>query len=211
MQFAGVQVGPDGHVFFRPRTGPFVCGVWLLISVLWAVLEARNGISALLWALPLILTLIVAVVMVFGRPAVEVSAVGVRIRNVVRDVDVPFAALVEISTQYCLKLSDRSGRTYQAWAAPAPSRFSTTRVTDEDLRTLAMAGASSIPASATLRSDAGAAAATIRVRWRQYQDSGDSRPVEPAGTGCARVSWAWPWLVALLIGTVLTALTYLLR
>ena len=219
MRWSGVE--PDTGTFvFRPRTGLVVSLAWLLISVLWVVVEARNGIGAVLSALPLIATLAVGMLMLFGRPSVTVSRSTVLIRNVLRDVLIPFDAVADIGTQYCLKITDRAGRSYQAWAAPAPSRFSTTRVTDEELRALALQDQDSVPASATLRSDAGAVAATISVRMNAYRGSGapalgngtaiedsPARGAETAGPDSesrVRVSWAWPWIGALVGALVLT-------
>lgn len=187
---------------FRPRTGTIAFVAWAALTVLWLVLEARNGFGSMLRTLPLALAVLMGIWMVFGRPCVVVTSDGVQLRNVLRDVLMPFGALKELSTQYCLKLTDAAGRGYQAWAAPAPSRHSATRVTDQDLRALSLEeddGSSGVPASATLRSDAGAAAVAVRRAWKKYL----AGPA-PSGPASPTVTWNLP-LIGTFLGLVLVA------
>jgi hypothetical protein len=51
----------------------------------------------------------------FVRPAVQIDAEGVTIRNLVRDVHVPWAALTEVTTRWNLKVV-AGGHGYNAWA-----------------------------------------------------------------------------------------------
>lgn len=201
---------------------------WLALSVLWLILEWREGPGAALLALPLVATILLGVWMLFGRPCVIVTAGGVELHNVLRDVRMPFGALKELSTRYCLKLTDTEGRSYQSWAAPAPSRYSTARVTEEDLRALSLsssppdapsdsglsagsvgsAGASGVAASATLRSDAGAAAVAVRRAWREYLSS----PGPGAGSASDRVvvTWNWPVIGGFVLLAAITTVVELL-
>ena len=116
------------------------------------------------------------------------------LRNVIRDVSVPWASLTDVDTRYALTLT-AGGRRFAAWAAPASSRFSTARATREDLETVHWNAADGpIPASATLRSDAGAAAALIR-RYRSPPDP-TADTGTPTSTPPVETRWADAQLAA---------------
>jgi hypothetical protein len=91
-----------------------------------------------------------------------------------------------------LTVTTADGRRHQAWAAPAGGRFGAARVTDEERKSLSLSGpVEEIPASAGLRSDAGAAAVAIRRRWQAITEQGGSGPV----SGTTTVRWATGVLV----------------
>lgn len=186
------------HVF-RPPVGVGVSMLWVVVTGCWCVAAVASGWLSLLVQLP---AMVLAGALVFAtctRPLVAVGPDGVLLRNVVRDVQVPWGALESVETRYALTLT-AGGRRFAAWAAPASSRFSTTRTTPGDLRSAAWDDADGpIPASATLRNDSGAAAALIRRSWT---------PGTVAGRDLVRVRWATGVVAVLavsLLGTVLVA------
>ncbi len=122
---------------------------------------------------------------VCGRPRVIVGPDEVVLRNVVRDVTIPYSAITDIQTRYTLTLTTADGGRHQAWAAPASGRFGAARVTEEERKSLGWSGpVHEIPASAGLRSDAGAAAVAIRRRWQPLLEGANQPP------GQVRIVWA---------------------
>ncbi len=164
-------------VVFRPTTGLVCSLLWTVAATGWITLALGDGALAALRQVPLFVLLSTLVYATCWRPLVAVRPGSVLIRNVVRDVEIPWAAIAEVTTRYALTLTITDGRTISAWAAPAPSRFSTARVTRADVKAVAWdepegpVGHISIPASATERGDSGAAAALIR-RGRQQHLNG---------------------------------------
>ncbi|GAA1997489.1 PH domain-containing protein [Nakamurella flavida] len=204
---ANPVAGPDTFTF-RPRTAWISAVVWGLVVAGWLTLALTGSaepIGAASRQLPAIALGCVVVYAVCVRPVVRVGAEGVWLRNVVRDVWLPFADLARVETQYALTLVTVSGRRHQAWAAPAPSRHGAARVTDGDVREMGWTpDQGPVPASATLRSDAGAAAVTVRRMWDAHR-AADGRPA--AGT---EVRWARGVLAALAVTALAVGLASVL-
>jgi hypothetical protein len=178
----------EGQFVFRPTTGIAACVLWGLLAVFWLASAAGGyGWSTLLAQLPAVALISTVVYAVCGRPRVIVKPQEVLLRNVVRDTTIPYTAISEIDTRYTLTVTTADGRRHQAWAAPAGGRFGAARVTDEERKSLSLSGpVEEIPASAGLRSDAGAAAVAIRRRWQAITERGDAEP----GPGVPTVRWA---------------------
>ncbi len=141
------------------------------------------------------------------RPLVAVGPAGVLLRNVTRDVSIPWSSITDVDTKYALTLT-AGGRRYAAWAAPASSRFSTTRATREDLESVHWKAADGpIPASATLRSDAGVAAALIR-RYRSADPTADTGT--PTSPPPVETRWATALLLTAAISAAATVLVTIL-
>lgn len=202
---------PGDRVVFAP------VGVRVLAVTVWAglvaylVLLVRQGSGeAAVRFLPLALLVTLVVHAAFWRPAVVVDDRGVRLRNVLRDVDVPFARLDAVDTRYALRL-ESGGRSYTAWAAPAPGRTSAMSLTRRDAAANSLLGADlaqGVSASAAPNTDSGGAALLVRLRWQRWleQDAlaaaareGARRPSQaPAGARPAPdpVTTAWNLPVA---------------
>ena len=175
--------------------------MWAVVTVIWLILAAKSGIGDLVTQFPLAAFLATVVYATCFRPLVAVGTDGVLLRNVIRDVSVPWGALTAISTQYALTLTTAGGQKFSAWAAPAASRFSTARATPSDLKTVQWDEADGeIPASASLRSDSGAAAAVVRRVWLRAKEDGALADTEPA------VHWVTPVIAALAVTLAATAL-----
>jgi hypothetical protein len=129
----------------------------------------------------------------FWRPAVIVDDEAVELRNVARDVRVPWAALDAVETRYTLTLR-AGGRRYESWAGPAPGRPSLGGALGSRLlhgQRSAGGGADGhrlpdprwrpgdvpVPTSSRdLRADSGAAAFIVEQRWRAWRDRHPTRP-----------------------------------
>ena len=193
MSTQGRSARAQDQFVFRPTTGIAACVLWGLLAVFWLGSAAVSGWSTLLAQLPAVAVISTVVFAVCGRPRVIVKPGEVLLRNVIRDTTIPYSAISEIDTRYTLTVTTADGRRHQAWAAPAGGRFGAARVTDEERKSLSLSGpVEEIPASAGLRSDAGAAAVAIRRRWRAISEQGDAAPA----SGVATVRWASGVLIA---------------
>ncbi|AZI57449.1 hypothetical protein EH165_04010 [Nakamurella antarctica] len=181
---------------FRPRVGYFACGLWAVLAVAWIVLAIRDAGLSGLWQIAPASFMGVLVYATCGRPCVIVGSEKVLLRNIIRDVEVPFSQLEAVHTQYALTLLTTQGQKFVAWAAPAASRYSTARTTESDVKTIGWDEQSDgpVPASASLRSDSGSAAAIVRRNWRVAR----AALVEIGPTpGKVVISWSAPVLVSL--------------
>jgi len=203
----------------------------LAIAAWWAVDLALAGrVAELVRALPWLLLVGVVDYAVFWRPAVLVDDEGVGLRNIVRDVRVPWGALTALDTRYALTLVTDGGR-YQSWAAAAPGKpsllkrgFFDRRLASgqevpeagrrdaADPRWLAE-GARGERSSAALTSDSGAAAFLVDQRWRRWQATTataarpDPTHEAPGSSGRPSVTWNVPLAttaVVLLLACLLT-------
>lgn len=132
--------------------------------------DAVFGISVLLTAdvsyyatgLPLIGLVAFAAWAALWRPCVYVNDGAVSLVNVLRTIQIPWAALIQVDTRYSLTLMTPRA-TYSAWAAPAPGRPVTRRATrreaaqrDDAIRVRP----GDLPATSS-----GDAAHLVRTRW----------------------------------------------
>lgn len=154
---------------FKARTNKWFAGFsWFVAAAGLAGLVVAGGVPALTGAAPLLLIAYLGWLL-FWRPAVVVHDTGVTIENPFRAITVPWAALVQVDTRYALTLVT-PGRSYGAWAAPAPGIWggrTPARRTSEDCRT-ARTGRGTPSAPATSR-------APTRGRPRSWSaDAGSS-------------------------------------
>ena len=107
---------PTLPVTLRPVSSRVVHVVLLAAAGAWLA-----GTGALLTAGPVLLALAVLSHAAFWRAAVVVDDRGVRLLNVLRDVEVPWAALDDVTARWSLTLH-AGGRTHQSWSATARSQ-----------------------------------------------------------------------------------------
>jgi len=110
------------------RTLPARITGWTLVAaaVVMAVLLVRSErASAQDYFVPLaIVAFVMALVwVVLLRPCVRLDASGVVLRNLVTDVEVPFARLQEVKQAWALELVDTTGRKHSSWAVPTRREF----------------------------------------------------------------------------------------
>ena len=174
---AAAPVPATGHRF-RPRSAIAAAVCWSLVTLGWAWFAVHDGgLAGLVRQAP---GMVLAATLVYGvlvRPSVEVSPAGVALRNVVRDVEVPWATLAEVRTRYALTLVTVEGAKFTAWAAPASGRHTDTRLTLREVKALGRGAGPELPtASESTASQSGAVAAWIRREWaRAVEDDGESR------------------------------------
>jgi hypothetical protein len=179
-------------------------GAFVAIGAWWAVdlaLRGRTGEAVLLglW----FVAAVAAMACLFWRPAVLVDGEGVELRNVVRDVRVPWAALDDVTTRYALTLH-AGGSSHQSWAGAAPGRGTgARRLPDARWNP---GGANPGTPSRDLRADSGATAFMVEQGWRSWRErqgggGAGSRTVEPPSV---EVTWR-PLLPAIAVVAALVA------
>jgi hypothetical protein len=156
---------------FRPRSAAVAVVAWALVCIGWLWLAFRDGgTDAGVRAVPQVLFASAVVWAVLVRPSVDVDDAGVGLRNVVHDVDVPWARLEAVETRFALTLVTDDGRRFAAWAAPASGRYADVRMTRKEATTLALGDDPQPTASAAWGSHSGAAAAWVRREWARSAD-----------------------------------------
>ncbi|HEY5223585.1 MAG TPA: PH domain-containing protein [Microbacteriaceae bacterium] len=126
------------------------------------------------------------------RPYVRVSDASVRIRNVLRTIDVPWTALIQVDTRYALTLYT-PGHEYAAWAAPAPGRTGTTmarRAEHNGRVDAAPTVGGRVRPGDLLASESGQAAQIVRDHWTTLRDSG---AIEAGVAEETHVPTHWHW------------------
>lgn len=137
------------------------------------------------------------------RPFVRVTDDSVTLGNVLSTTEVPWAALIQVDTQYALTLVTPQGR-YSATAAPAPGRL-TTALSRRDMSGIAPPSADGSMRPGDLpNTDSGAAAYLVRSRWDQLVAE---ERIELGVADVTPVSRRWHWPViatslVLLAGTI---------
>lgn len=204
---------------YSPSAVRVGAGIYLLFALWWlgALLIGPDPAHALevgCW----LLAVGVVVYALFWRPAVVVDDEGVLLRNVLRDVHVPWSLLEAIETRFALTLVTPDGR-HQSWAAAAPGRPSTLPGRPAGVRGRGLLASVFQPSGADgghqhalprpswlpgetaagrssqdLTADSGAAAFMVRQRWVAWQDANPPSRRGPGAeeTAQVRVSWvAW--------------------
>jgi hypothetical protein len=200
-----------GRTVYRPVGARIVVAGLAVIAGWWVVDLAWRGrlgeaVVAGLW----LLAALTALGCVFWRPAVVVDDAAVELRNVVRDVRVPWSRLEDVTTRFALTLH-AGGRRHSSWAGAAPGRPSVTRRVASGGPNPAVAGpppADGPTASRDLAADSGVTAFLVEQGWRAWRDR-QPAPAHPGG-GPAEVEVRWrPVLpgVAVIAGLLAAALT----
>jgi hypothetical protein len=171
---------PSSAHVLRPPSAVVAAVVWALVTVGWCWLALRDGGPVLLARqLPAMTLACTVVYVVLVRPSVTVGPAGIRLRNVLSDVDVPWPALERVSTRFALTLHTVGGQELRAWAAPASGRHVDTRLTAGDVRALGWDDDVPPTASASSASSSGVAAAWVRREWRRALAEGSATDVAP--------------------------------
>lgn len=197
---------------YRPT---FVRGLslltWALLAVAAAATVLRSPAGGL-QRLPVLALVAAAVYVLFWRPSVEVDDEAVTLRNLVRDVRVPWQRLDAVDTRYALTL-ESGGHRYAAWAAPAPGHSQALRQSRKDALALQSLGTSlqhGLRASAVPNSDSGGAALMVRSRWERALSQAGGGAGTGRGEDEVRVRLAAPPAVVVLVALLGTTFALLL-
>lgn len=198
--------GGVGPLVYRPTFVRVLSVVtWVLLALGLVLTAVDDPVVGLRW-FPVIAFGAVLVHVLFWRPSVEVDDDAVTVRNLVRDVRIPWRRLDSIDTRYSLTLYSEDRRV-SAWAAPAPGRSTALRQSKQDSLALQSLGSSlqhGLRSSATPNSDSGGAGLMVRARWERALSLPEPAGVPEVTTRVARVP------VALLLVTGVAALVSVL-
>jgi hypothetical protein len=113
--------------------------------------------------------------LLFWNPSIRITEDGVQVENVFTNVFLSWSSIVRIDTKYSLTLETKE-KTFQAWAAPAPSRYSAfmaNKTEAEHLPESSFVGKGMIRPGDLTSSDSGVAAFLIRSQWEKLRDRGE--------------------------------------
>lgn len=143
---------------------------WAGLAVVLAIVVATPGVVER-GLIPLGLVAVAALIWaVLWSPYVRVSDDAVTIVNVLREIEIPWAALIHVDTKFSLTLTT-PGRTYSATAAPAPGQLSGLNASRSQRSRAGGSGAKVRPGDLP-STDSGQAAELVRERWNRLRDSG---------------------------------------
>lgn len=190
---------------FRQR-GAVATG-WFLIAVFVVVLVAISvGAGPELSACLLLLAVIGAVYLVLIRPAVRISARGVKLENLLRDVDLTWPAVDMLEDRWNLKVVTPDGTAYSSWAISAQRPKMTGGVSQTAGGSLVPTGTSDVPLGQAHRSaSAGAVAAAIDEAKVDYERAVTGDRIEPQQAAVRRAVSpvaAAGWLAVVLAAVV---------
>lgn len=181
-----------------------VVGVLLLLSLVrdWARDPQPLFAAWVLFGLALAWSVLV-------RPAVVVDANGVTLRNVIRDVHIPWALVTEVTTRWNLRI-EVADRGYTAWAIS--SQVERPRVSSRGRFTVAVPGLpprapeadarlSAISSKVTAQSVAKA----VNAAKREYGESLPRVPPPATSGGTVRTTWVPLSMAALLLPAIAVA------
>jgi hypothetical protein len=188
--------------FARPFA---VC--WFALAAYLAVDVLRAGEGRTRWLTLAVLLLLTAVVYAVSfRPAVVYDDSRLVLRNIVRDVAVPWPRVTGLDWRYVLTVEVDDDKRYAAWALTAnrsdlPSRLRQRRLEERYLPPAMRPGAAPAADPHGLRRPP-TLVELVQERWRERRRQAPDGPVE--------VRWMWPVLGSLAVpaGAVL-ALTVL--
>lgn len=180
-----------GAVFVSRFNRVLAIVIWVLALVLLLVTLVAGGPNRPLAIVPAAFVGLFAWT-VLWRPYLRVDDTGVRVRNVLESVDIPWAALIHVDTRFALSLHTPR-RQFSVWAAPAPGRTGTAMARRAERHGRVDAAPSvdgRVRPGDLVGSESGQAAYLVRDRWKQLLDSG---AIESgiADTTPVRVRWHW--------------------
>ena len=180
-------------VTLRPASARVLHAVLVAAALAWAV---GIGGRSLLPAGPVVLGLVVLSHAAFWRAAVVVGTSGVTLLNVLRDVEVPWSALEDVTARWSLTLH-AGGRDYASWSATARGVATTQR----RARAVRRAERTGLPVRAGADGADAESALAVVERHRERWLAGGR---EPSG-GADAVRWNTP-VVAVVAACAVAAL-----
>lgn len=168
-------MAPTGELRSSFGTGLTIAGALLAAGVLALLFYDASWVGILEFG-PLPLLFAATVWAMFQWPCVRVSDGGVEIRNVLRTLQIPWPAVIDIDARWGLRLITRLGN-YSAWSVSPPSRTGR--------------GGRRQPA---------AAAQAVTERWQALKAAGY---LANPRLEIDRVVWRWNWPVLIVLGALL--------
>ena len=146
----------------------FALMAYLLIlgSALQSVMT--DGASLIVLNFGICLTIALFIYAVIQRPRLEIADEGVRIINPISTTYLNWSEVIDIETKFVLTFQTGT-KSIGSWAALAPSRYHHRNIFPSEIRGILDENHGSSRASASPRTDSGAAAFLARQRWQAYK------------------------------------------
>lgn len=206
------STGPRRTTVFRARSSIWVLAIaGIVVGVGLIASVVASGPGALATSAPLLAVGALAW-WLFWYPSVVIGPDAVELRNPMRTVEVPWAALIHVDTKYALQLVTPGG-SYTAWAAPAPGARAAHGGRPEHMQNLpgsSYGPAGSVRPGDLRNTDSGLAALLVRSEWERRVENG---LIDVDATEGAKVLRRINWMpIAVVVGLLLlSVLTFALQ
>ena len=197
---------PDPDIFFS-RFNRIIAAVFATVAAVSALGLFLLPTASNRWLVIPALFVILFVWEVLWRPDLRVSDTAVTIRNPLRTIVVPWAALVHVDTKFALTLYT-PGHKFAVYCAPAPGRSLTSAGRRKTTDPVPYVNGSPRPGDLP-GSESGEAAQLVRARWDLLQKTGRVDGGLAAQTPVA-VVWAWGRAGVLVAGAAASVAAILL-
>lgn len=186
-------------VTIRPRFGRVLAVIVIAIVAAAAVSLIVSGDPAGVRTAAFPVFLAYGAWLTLWHPRVHIDAERVEVRNVFRTIEIPWARIRSVDTQYSLRLHTDRGA-FSAWAAPAPGRHRASSLQNSEVKNLPASsyeGGTVRPGDAP-ETDSGSAATIIRLHLA-------SGAVDTGRDVRVRTRWAEVAVFAVLVAIVVLA------
>ena len=175
---------------FRAKSGYLLSGATAVLSALfiWSAALTQGLVAAITGSL----AANILVYLIFVRPHIIYTDESLRIINPIEEIEIGWSDIDLVDAKWCMNVTTKFGR-FNAWAAPAPSRFHSKKIHPSELRGMEIRGRESISPALSPKSDSGIAVHMAQVRLKDFR--GTSHEFR------YRKNWSW----AALLGLSLTA------
>ena len=201
-----MPVAADPNLFYS-RFNRIIAAVFTGVAALSALSLFLLPTASNRWLVIPALFVMLFVWEVLWHPSLQVDDTAVTIRNPLRTIVVPWAALVHVDTKFALTLYT-PGHKFAVYCAPAPGRSLTSagrrKTTDPVPYLTGQPRPGDLPDS-----ESGEAAQLVRARWDALQRSGRINGGLAAQTPVS-VVWAWGRAGVLAAGAAASVLALLL-
>jgi hypothetical protein len=173
------------------RSGRIIAAAGFIFATLGIVALAIESIDLLITSSWAFIWIGFLSWLLFWNPSIRITEDGVHVENVFTNVFLSWSSIVRIDTKYSLTLETKE-KTFQAWAAPAPSRYSAFMANKTEAQHLpesSFVGKGMIRPGDLTSSDSGVAAFLVRSHWEKLRDRGElsKEPVIRRSVGTLRV------------------------
>jgi len=185
------------------RAGAFA---WFVLAVvnLADIVRRGSGESGRLAFAGLLLVSVVVYLLAF-RPALVVDAVGILVRNPLRDVRVPWAALTHVDATDVVRVHARD-RVHRVWAVRVSNRARARAHHELGLRSdLGGSGSPGVRTALAGRTHADFVVEQVTERWARVGAGADPGSGEAGPGGAAVARWHVPGLSLLVVTALLVA------
>ena len=195
--------GPERETVNSRFNQVLAIGIWTISAVIAVSLFFIDRPSQLAYLVPLAFVNLL-VWEGLWRPTLVIKDDGVEVTNPLRNIHIPWTALVNVDTRFALTLFT-PGRKFEVWIAPSPGRsfgYRSAALAEREIRHVSPHSSSTVRPGDLVTSESGAAASLVRSRWELLQTSG---LIEAGIADAVTVTVRWHWWMISALATLLAA------